>query len=154
MKRYDVPRVAFINKLDRTGADPWRVISQARLFPRPPSSRPSRRRRPPGRLTAPAARPRPQVRDKLKGNCAAVQVPMGVEDALGGVVDIVRRRAAYFDGDKGEVVRFEPVPEQYKALMEAKRVELIERVAEVDDRLAELYLEARATRHHAPPRSE
>ena len=50
MKRYDVPRVAFINKLDRTGANPWRVIDQ--------------------------------VRDKLRANCAAVQLPLGLAFAM------------------------------------------------------------------------
>lgn len=82
-----------------------------------------------------------QVRDKLKANCAAVHLPMGLEDAHAGVVDIVRRRAVLFEGAKGETVTEAPVPEEYKQLMETKRVELIERLAEVDDRMAELYLE-------------
>jgi elongation factor G len=109
MRRYDVPRVAFINKLDRTGANPWRVIDQ--------------------------------VREKLRTNCAAVQVPMGVEDAHAGMVDIVRRVALRYGGPRGETVEEGPVPAEYAALMEEKRAELVERVAEVDDTLAEAFLE-------------
>jgi elongation factor G len=113
MRRYDVPRVAFINKLDRTGANPWRVIDQ--------------------------------VRDKLRTNCAAVQVPMGVEEAHAGVVDIVRRVALRYTGPRGETVEEGPVPEEYAALVEEKRAELVERVAEVDDTLAEAFLERGAS---------
>ena len=109
MRRYDVPRVAFINKLDRTGANPWRVIDQ--------------------------------VRDKLRTNCAAVQLPMGLEDELAGVVCLLRRVAISFSGPNGETVTDGAVPAQYAAQMEEKRAELVERVAEVDDELAEAFLE-------------
>ena len=109
MRRYDVPRVAFINKLDRTGANPWRVIAQ--------------------------------VREKLRTNCAAVQIPMGVEDEHAGVVDIIRRVALQFHGPRGETVEEGPVPPAFTALMEEKRAELVEAVAEVDDVLAEAFLE-------------
>ena len=73
MRRYRVPRLAFINKCDRAGANPWRVITQ--------------------------------IREKLKHNCAAVQLPIGLEDRLKGVVDLIHERALYFDGPKGETVR-------------------------------------------------
>lgn len=108
MKRYAVPRVIFVNKLDRAGANPWRVIEAAR--------------------------------DKLKLNAAAVQIPIGLEAAHSGVVDLVHRRAYTFDGPKGENVVEVPVPEQLKGEVEAKRAELLERVSEVDDTLAELFL--------------
>lgn len=73
MRRYSVPRLAFINKCDRPGAGPWKVVNQ--------------------------------IRSKLRHNCAAVQVPIGMEDKLQGLVDLVHRRAFYFRGDKGESVR-------------------------------------------------
>lgn len=69
MRRYNVPRVSFINKMDRAGANPWRVIDQ--------------------------------VRTKLKLRAAAVQIPIGAEDAFEGIVDIVRWKAVYNEGNKG-----------------------------------------------------
>ena len=113
MKRYDVPRVAFINKLDRTGANPWRVIDQ--------------------------------VRDKLRANCAAVQIPLGLEDAHNGVACLLTRTAYAFEGPRGEsVVPLPALPPGVAAEVEARRVELVERVAEVDDALGEAFLEVGA----------
>lgn len=76
MKRYNVPRLVFINKLDRMGADPWFCVTS--------------------------------VRERLGLNCAAVQVNVGIENGLQGVVDLVRMKALYFEGEKGtEVVEGE-----------------------------------------------
>lgn len=69
MKRYHVPRICFINKMDRAGANPWRVIDQ--------------------------------LRTKLHLNVAAVQVPIGAETELEGVVDLVQMKAYYHEGEKG-----------------------------------------------------
>ena len=66
MKRYNVPRVAFINKLDRQGCNPWSVIQQ--------------------------------LRDQLKLNAAAVQIPMGLEHEHEGVIDLIHRKAISFLG--------------------------------------------------------
>jgi len=79
MKRYDVPRVIFINKLDRMGADPEGAIAGAR--------------------------------ERLGLNAAAVQVNIGIENGLEGVVDLVKWNACYFDGPNGEFMREEPIPE-------------------------------------------
>ncbi|WIA10608.1 hypothetical protein OEZ85_010791 [Tetradesmus obliquus] len=108
MRRYSVPRVVFVNKLDRVGANPWKVIQQAR--------------------------------DKLKLNAGAVQIPIGVEEFHEGVVDIVKRRAITFGGAKGLDVVEGPVPADLAEEVEARRAELIERVSEVDDQLAEQFL--------------
>merc|ERR1712157_579475 len=72
MKRYDVPRIAFINKLDRQGSSPNRVIDE--------------------------------LRDQLKLNAAAVQIPVGLEGDHVGVVDLIEREAMVFNGTKGEIV--------------------------------------------------
>ncbi|KAG2377544.1 hypothetical protein C9374_009060 [Naegleria lovaniensis] len=109
MKRYGVPRLCFINKLDRLGANPNRVIQQ--------------------------------VRDKLKLNAAAVQIPMGLEDNLQGVIDIIEMKALYFEGDNGEKIVVKEVPQRYLEEAQAKRNELFERLAEVDDEFAEKYLD-------------
>ena len=108
MRRYDVPRIAFVNKLDRTGANPWRVIDQ--------------------------------VRAKLRANCAAVQLPLGLEDALEGVACLLERKAYGFVGARGETIVELPMPPAMAPALEEKRAELVERVAEVDDELAELFL--------------
>ena len=73
MKRYDVPRLIFVNKMDRAGADAWECIMGAR--------------------------------ERLNLSCAAVQVNIGVENGLMGLVDLVSWEACYFDGDNGEIVR-------------------------------------------------
>lgn len=109
MKRYNVPRLAFINKLDRTGCDPWRVVNQ--------------------------------LRKELGLNAAAVQVPIGTEGAHDGVIDIVGRRTILFNGDRGEIVKVtDGVPDDFVDLVEEKRMELVEKVADVDDDIAELFL--------------
>lgn len=108
MRRYEVPRLAFINKLDRMGADPWKVLNQAR--------------------------------SKLRHHCAAVQVPMGMEDDFQGLVDLVHLKAYHFDGSNGEKVVTSEIPASMEALVAEKRRELIELVSEVDDKLADSFL--------------
>lgn len=109
MRRYNVPRISFINKMDRPGANPWRVINQ--------------------------------IRSKLKIAAAAVQVPIGVEDELKGVVDLVRWKAIYNEGEKGiNVVESDDIPESVLDLAKAKRAELLEQLAEVDDEMGELLI--------------
>ena len=115
MRRYGVPRVAFINKLDRPGADPARVIEQ--------------------------------LRSKLRLNAAAVALPLGLDSPsaeLTGIVDVVKGVALRFEGPAGETVveeAIDPASKEGKALEEA-RLKLVEAVADADDELAELFLEA------------
>ncbi|GBF93929.1 elongation factor G [Raphidocelis subcapitata] len=68
------------------------------------------------------------------------QVPIGLEEFHEGVVDLVERRAFRFKGKAGLEIEEGPVPEELKGEVEARRAELIERVSEVDDELAELFL--------------
>ena len=100
--------IVFINKLDRQGANPDRVIGQ--------------------------------LRDKLKLNASAVQVPIGLESSHQGVVDIIRDRAVTFSGPNGDDMKVTEVPAEYKEKVEAARSTLIERLSEVDEEMGELYL--------------
>lgn len=109
MRRYNVPRVTFINKMDRMGSDPFRAIEQ--------------------------------LNSKLKIPAAAVQIPIGAESTLSGVVDLINKVALYNKGDNGEIIEKGPVPEELKPLMEEKRQLLIETLADVDDEMAEMFLE-------------
>ncbi|XP_073988418.1 mitochondrial translation elongation factor G 1 isoform X2 [Rhodnius prolixus] len=109
MKRYNVPCLAFINKLDRMGANPERVISQ--------------------------------LRTKLSHNAAALQLPIGLESNMKGVIDLIKRKALYFEGDFGEIVTVDEVPVDMRSQTEEKRQELIEHLSNVDDTLGEIFLE-------------
>ncbi|KCV71021.1 elongation factor G [Fonticula alba] len=105
MKRYGVPRVTFINKLDRLGADPFGAITQ--------------------------------VREKLHVNAAAIQMPIGLEGNLQGVVDLINMRALYFEGESGEMVKVKEIPADLQEEAETRRQALIEALADVDDELGE-----------------
>lgn len=112
MRRYSVPRLSFINKMDRAGANPFRVIEQ--------------------------------IRTKLRMPAAAMQVPIGAEDDFAGLVDIVRWKAVYNEGTKGNVVReTDEIPAEVLELAKQKRQELIEQLSDVDDEMAEIFIEER-----------
>ncbi|KAI0193487.1 elongation factor G 1 [Astrocystis sublimbata] len=112
MKRYNIPRISFINKMDRMGANPWKAVEQ--------------------------------INSKLKFPAAAIQIPIGAEDQFKGVVDLIHMRAIYNEGPKGTIVRVEDeIPADLKELAEEKRQVLIEKLADVDDEIAEIYLDER-----------
>jgi elongation factor G len=108
MKRYNVPRLAFVNKLDRQGSNPDKVISQ--------------------------------LRGQLKLNAAAVQIPIGVEEKHAGIIDLVEEKAYVFEGDKGEIVKAVPIPDDLKDAVKSGRMELLEKLADADDEIAEMFL--------------
>ncbi len=113
MTRYRVPRIAFINKCDRTGANPDRVIGQ--------------------------------LRDKLNLNAVPIQLPIGLEGDLEGVVDLVTMKAVYFDGDNGEKIREEEIPAALKAEAEKRREALLDAASMFSDELMEAVLEGTPT---------
>ncbi|EME32406.1 elongation factor EF-G [Galdieria sulphuraria] len=108
MNRYKVPRIAFINKLDRQGANPFRVVQQ--------------------------------LRDKLHKWAAPLVIPIGLEEELKGVVDIIRREALYFEGRFGEQVVRKQVPEALVHDVEKYRKSLVEMIAELDEYIADKFL--------------
>jgi elongation factor G len=113
MRRYKVPRVAFINKCDRSGANPMRVIQE--------------------------------LRDKLRLNAVALQLPIGLEDKHEGIVDLIEMQAIHFEGENGELLRRSAIPEPLLAEAETRRQELIEAASMFSDDLLEAALEDRAT---------
>ena len=82
------------------------------------------------------------ARERLSLNCAAVQVNIGVENGLEGVVDLIKMKAYYFDGDNGELIREEPIPDNMIELATEKKLELISCLAECgDEQMEEYFLE-------------
>ncbi|GIW92704.1 MAG: elongation factor G [Pirellulaceae bacterium] len=108
MKRYHVPRLAFINKMDRTGADPQRVCRD--------------------------------IRERLGADAVLMQLPIGCGESFRGVIDLVRQEALYFDGENGEQVRREPIPEEFREAAQQARQHLLESLAMYSDELMERLL--------------
>ncbi|OTF70855.1 elongation factor G, mitochondrial-like protein, partial [Euroglyphus maynei] len=111
MNRYRVPCIAFINKLDRTGANPNRVINQ--------------------------------IRKSIGFNAAFMNIPIGLEGNLSGVVDLIEEKSIYYEGSNGEQIRYDSIPKDMVTEAKEKRQELIEAISNVDEFLGELYLEER-----------
>jgi elongation factor G len=109
MKRYHVPRIAFINKMDRTGANPANVTQQ--------------------------------LESKLGLTAVPLQIPIGAESSFQGVIDLINRQAIYYDGDKGEDVRREPIPADLTEAAERARQGMLEALSLVSDAIMELLLE-------------
>jgi len=81
------------------------------------------------------------VKERLGGNSAPIEWPIGKEDKFSGIIDLVTMKAyTYTDGDKEENATEIPVPEELKDEALLKRAELIEAVADYDDELMEIYL--------------
>lgn len=107
--RYKVPRIVFINKMDRTGANFFKVYDQ--------------------------------IRDRMRCNAVAIQIPIGSESDLRGIVDLVRMRANMYNNDLGTDIEDTEIPEEVRELAQEYRAKLIESVAETDEALIEKYLE-------------
>jgi elongation factor G len=83
---------------------------------------------------------RNQLKDKLGLNAVLIQIPIGLEDKLEGVVDLITMKAVYFDGDQGTVLRYAEIPAHLKADAEKYREELIDAASLFSDELAEKFL--------------
>lgn len=106
--KYQVPRLCFINKLDRMGADFYKSFDS--------------------------------ILERLNKNAIAIQIPIGSEENFEGVINLINRKAYYFEGDMGEKVVERDVPEAYREKMEEWRAEMVEKVSEHNDALMEKYL--------------
>ena len=109
--RYKVPRIAFINKLDRTGAVYTRTYDM--------------------------------LIDRLNAPVVLLQLPIGTESEFAGVVDLIDMKAYVWDleANKGDEFRTEEIPANMLDEAKAKRAEMIEKLADVDDQIMELFME-------------
>lgn len=111
MKRYNIPRLVFINKMDRIGADPFKAIED--------------------------------LKEKLGHNAVAMQIPIGAEDKFEGVIDLVKMKALYNDGVKGEFIVEKEIPEDLLEMAQEKRAEMLDSISMFSDSLMEDLLEER-----------
>ena len=109
MKRYHVPKIAFINKCDRIGANPLNV--------------------------------RDQLKETLGHNPVLLQIPIGLEENFNGVVDLVKMKAVYFEGTKGEDIRESEIPETLIKDAEFAREQMLDNLSMFCDDLMEAMLE-------------
>ena len=113
MRRYKVPRIAFVNKLDRSGANPYRV--------------------------------RDQLKEKLKLHPVMIQMPIGLEDKLEGVIDLIDMTAIRFYGDNGNQIEYSAIPDELKAEADKHREVMLDQLSMVNDELTEAMLEDKVT---------
>lgn len=106
---YNVPRMAFINKMDIVGADFYKDLDM--------------------------------IRDRLRKNPIAIQIPVGKEETYEGLVDLFEMKAYLFRGDKGDDVLIEDVPEDLKELAQEYHDKMVEQICELDDELTEKFLD-------------
>jgi elongation factor G len=110
--KYKVPRIAFVNKMDRVGADFFNCIAE--------------------------------IREKLGKVAAAIQIPIGVESAFVGLVDLINMKAIlYTDEDLGAKFNISDIPSDYMELALAHKDKLLETLADFDESLANDYLEGK-----------
>ncbi|PLS69088.1 MAG: elongation factor G [Cyanobacteria bacterium M5B4] len=107
--RYRVPRIIYVNKMDRTGANFFKVYQQ--------------------------------VRERLRANAVPIQIPIGSESDLKGIVDLVRMKAYIYNDDLGKDIKVTDIPASIQEVAQEYRVKLVESVSETDDDLMGKYLE-------------
>ena len=106
--KFKVPRICFINKLDRMGANFEKSIES--------------------------------IWKKLSPNAVALQLPIGLEDKFEGVVDLLEMKAVKFEGDFGQILKFEDIPQELKEKAKEWREKLVEKIVAEDEVLMEKYL--------------
>ncbi|HTB51256.1 MAG TPA: elongation factor G [Ferruginibacter sp.] len=108
--RYKVPRIGFVNKMDRSGADFLNVVKQ--------------------------------VREMLGAKAVPLQLPIGAEDNFTGVVDLITMKGIVWnEEDKGMTFKEVPIPADMKEEVDQYRQELVEAVAEYDEKLLEKFFD-------------
>jgi elongation factor G len=108
MKRYDVPRIIFVNKLDRMGASPFNALTS--------------------------------IKNRLGINAELLQIPIGEDHAFIGVVDLIRMKAIYFEGESGMTLREDEIPPDMMELAIEKRNDLLGAIADFDEEIGEKFI--------------
>jgi len=106
--KFKVPRLCFINKLDRMGASFEKSLES--------------------------------IWQKLTPDAVAMQIPIGIEDKLEGVIDLLKMKALKFEGDFGQIVKEEEIPDDLKEKAKKWREKLVEKIVGEDEKLMEDYL--------------
>ena len=107
--KYKVPRICFVNKLDRTGADFFRCVEM--------------------------------IKDRLGAKPLVLQVPVGIESSLTGVIDLVKMKAQIWKNEAlGAEWEYKDIPDELKEISNKYRTELVELAVEQDEKLMESYL--------------
>lgn len=109
--KYSVPRMCFVNKLDRMGASFDKSFGS--------------------------------IQNKLTKNAVAISIPMGTEEKMSGVIDLLKMKALYFEGEKGTQIVEKDIPEEFKAEAEEWHKKAVEKIAGDDDVLTEKFLEGK-----------
>jgi len=109
--KYHVPKIAYVNKMDRTGADFLAVVED--------------------------------IHEKLGARAIPICLPIGAEENFEGIVDLIAKKAYFYDGTSKELVNYEerPIPEDMLADVEEWRGKLIESVAEYNDEILEKFFD-------------
>ncbi len=106
--RYNVPRMVFVNKMDRTGANFYRVVEQVRL--------------------------------RLGANAHPIQLPMGAEDKMIGIIDLIEQKSHIYKDDLGKEIDIIDIPEEYLEEVAKARTTLLDAIVETDEALLEKFL--------------
>jgi len=106
--KYHVPRLCFINKMDKMGADFYMSLES--------------------------------IRERLNPKAVAFHLPIGAEDKMSGIVDLLTEKAYKFEGNFGENIKEIDIPEDLKDKVKKFRAEMIERIVENDEGVMEKYL--------------
>ncbi|OHA63143.1 MAG: translation elongation factor G [Candidatus Wildermuthbacteria bacterium RIFCSPHIGHO2_01_FULL_45_20] len=109
--KFKVPRICFINKLDRLGASFEKSLGS--------------------------------IWQKLTPNAVALQIPLGEEEQMRGVIDLLDMKAVRFDGDFGQTIVREDIPAEFQQKAKEWREKLIEKIAAEDETLMTAYLEGK-----------
>ena len=105
---YHVPRIAYVNKMDITGADYNRVMTM--------------------------------MEERLNAHPIPIQIPIGAENEFRGIIDLIRMDAELYYSEDGTDMREGAIPDDYREAAELAHAQMIERLADVDDEIMEIYL--------------
>lgn len=109
--KYHVPRICFINKLDRTGADFYKSLQS--------------------------------IWDRLSTDAVAIQLPIGAEDQVKGIIDLIEMKALLFTDEMGKAPTEAEIPADMLEKATEWRAKMVEKISETDDALTEKFLEGK-----------